>query len=418
MGAGAALILPLTLSILPSLFSEAERPRAVALAAAGAFLGLPLGPLVAGWLLTHYDWGSVFLINGPIAVLALLGIWFLVPESKDPHAPPLDWTGAVLSVVGVTAVVYGIIEAPGSGWSDPRVLAGLVGGGAVVAAFVVWEVRARSPLIDLHLFLNPRFTWSTLAFVVAGFAMMGLLFVLTPYLQIVQGTDAQGTGVRLLPMIGSIMLGAVGSDRLTARFGTRSVVAAGLLVTGSGLVVLSRAGIDTGYVLVAVSLVLSGLGLGLAMPPALDAVLASLPPSQTGVGTALSRTLQQIAASLGVAILGSLLNATYRDALAGHLAGLSARAVQAALDSVAGAAGVSAVLPVSAGASLIHSAGQAYVQGMQLVLIVCAALMVGGAALVALLLPGRAESAGGHDAGRPDLAQEVLEPAYDGALRE
>ncbi len=222
MGVGGAIIMVLSLSILPTLFAEEERPRAVALTAVGAFLGLPLGPLVAGWLLDHYAWGSVFLINAPVVVLALLGVWFLIPESKDPNAPRLDWVGAVLAVVGVSGLVYGIIEEPVNGWTDARVLAGLIGGGLMLAAFVAWDLRGRAPLVDLRLFRNPRFTWATVAFAVVGSALTGVMFILTPYLQIVQGNDAQATGIRLLPMIAGVLVGALPSDRLIGRFGARA----------------------------------------------------------------------------------------------------------------------------------------------------------------------------------------------------
>jgi len=179
MGAGAAVIMPLLLAILPTIFSEEERPRALALVGAGTFLGLPLGPLVAGWLLDHFDWGSVFLINGPVVVLALLGVWFFIPESRDLRARPLDWLGGILSVVGVTSLVFGIIEEPVHGWTDSRVLAGLIGGAVALSAFVAWEFRVRSPLIDLRLFTRPRFAFATLAFVVVGLAMTGVLFILS-----------------------------------------------------------------------------------------------------------------------------------------------------------------------------------------------------------------------------------------------
>ena len=325
MGVGGAVVLPLTLSILPTMFSEEERPRAVAVAAAAAFIGLPFGPLVAGWLLNHYDWGSIFLVNAPVVVAALLGVWFWIPESTDPEARPVDWMGAVLSAVGITALVYGIIEEPANGWTDPRVLTGLVSGAALLAGFVAHELRTRSPLFDLRLFRNPRFTWSTVAFVVVGGALVSVLFVLTPYLQVVQRTDAQGTGIRLLPMIAALVVGAGGSDRLTARLGTRVMVAGGLLVSSAGLVVLSHAGVDTGYGLIAAGLAVVGLGMGFGMPPALDAILGVLPPGETGAGTALTRALQNVGVSFGVAILGSILNAVYRGNLDGRLGGVPAQ---------------------------------------------------------------------------------------------
>ncbi|MBO0685929.1 MAG: MFS transporter, partial [Candidatus Dormibacteraeota bacterium] len=319
MGVGAAIILPLTISILPTMFSEQERPRAIAVAAVGTMLGLPLGPLVAGWLLNSFEWGTIFLINGPVVFLALLGIGFLVPESRDPHAPRLDWLGGLLAVAGVSALVYGIIDEPQNGWGDPQVLAGLLGGAALLVAFVAREVRTHAPLVDLRLFLNRRFTWATVAFVILGFGLTGMLFVLAPYLQIVQGNDAQGTGIRLLPMIAAVIAGAVGGDRLAGRLGGRVVIGGGLLVAAGGLVLLSRVGAASGYELVAAALAAMGLGIGFAMPTAQETILGALPLSQTGSGTGLSRSLQQVGASFGVAVLGSVLNSGYRAALEGHL---------------------------------------------------------------------------------------------------
>src|SRR6266566_2224248 len=206
MGVGAALILPLSLSILPSMFTADERPRAIGAAAAGTFLGLPLGPLVAGWLLTHYAWGSVFLINAPVVVIALVGIWFLVPEGKDPHPRAFDWVGGLLAVVGVTALVYGVIEQPIHGWADARVLAGIIGGAVVLTAF----------------------------------GLFGVMFILTPYIQIVLGNDAQATGIKLLPLIGGVIVGAGIGNVMAARFGARVAVSAGLASTAAALLGFSQ----------------------------------------------------------------------------------------------------------------------------------------------------------------------------------
>ncbi len=390
MGIGAAFILPLSFSILPSMFSEEERPRAVAAAAAGAFLGLPLGPLVAGYLLIHYAWGTIFLINAPVVVIALLGVWFLVPESKDPQPRRLDWIGAMLSVLGVTALVYGVIEEPVNGWTDARVLAGIVGGALLVAAFVAWELRARSPFVDLRFFLNPRFTWATIAFVVVGFGLFGVMFILTPYLQIVLGNDAQATGIKLLPMIGTVIVGAGIGNRLAARLGARVAVATGMFSSAAGLVILSRAGADTGYGLVAAGLAVIGLGMGIGFPTALDVILGTLPPARTGVGTALTRMLQQVAASFGVAILGSILNSAYQGSLAPHLAGLPSTVRDLAQGSVAGAAAVASHLPPTLAGPLIHAADAAYAQGMAEVMLVSAGLLLVATILVGLFLPAGA----------------------------
>ncbi len=389
MGVGAALILPLSLSILPSMFTEEERPRAVSAAAAGAFLGLPLGPLVAGWLLTHYAWGSVFLINAPVVVIALLGVWFLVPESKDPQPRPFDWVGGLLAVVGVTALVYGVIEQPIHGWGDPRVLVGIIGGALILAVFVVWDLRHPSPFVDLGNFRNRGFTWSTMAFVVTGFALFGVMFILTPYIQIVLGNDAQATGIKLLPLIGGVLAGAVLGNVAAARLGAKISVSAGLVVTAAGLLGFSGIGADTGYGLVAAALAVIGIGLGIALPTTLDIILGTLPPSQTGAGSALTRALQQIAATFGVAILGSILNNAYHSQIGPHLAALPARVRDLALGSVAGAHAVAAHLPAPIGAGVVRAANEAYVHGMVEVMLVSAGLVLAAAIAIAIFLPSR-----------------------------
>ena len=404
MGTGGAVILPLMLAILPTIFAEDERRRALALAGAGVFLGLPLGPLVAGYLLTHYDWGSIFLINGPVVVLALLGVGFFIPESKDAEAHRLDWIGAVLEVVGVTALVYGIIQEPLKGWTDPQVLVALVSGAILIAAFVGWELRMRVPLVDLRLFLNPRFGWATAAFAMVGFALTGALFILTPYLQVVQGNDAQATGIRLLPMIAAVFVGALASDRLTARLGTKVMVAGGLLTSAAGLALLSRVGADTGYGLVAAGLAVSGLGIALAMIPALDAILGALPAGQVGAGNALTRVLQNVGASFGVAIMGSVLNGSYRSSLSGHLVGLPSQVGDAALSGVAVAATIANRIPAPLAVPLRHAAYDAYAIGMAQVLILSAAMLAAVAVLIALFLPARAAGAAAPAEARGDEA--------------
>jgi MFS transporter, DHA2 family, multidrug resistance protein len=389
MGVGAALILPLSLSILPSMFTEAERPRAISATAAGAFLGLPLGPLVAGWLLTHYAWGSVFLINAPVVVIALLGVWFLVPEGKDPHPRPFDWVGGLLAVTGVTALVYGVIEQPIYGWTDPRVLVGVIGGALVLTAFTVWDLRHPSPFVDLRNFRSRGFTWATMAFVVTGFALFGVMFILTPYIQIVLGSDAQATGIKLLPLIGGVILGAVIGNVLAARLGAKISVSAGLVVTAAGLLAFSRIGADSGYGPVGVALAVIGIGLGIALPTTLDIILGTLPPTQTGAGSALTRALQQIAATFGVAILGSILNSAYQAQIGPQVAALPSAARAVALGSVAGAHAVAAHLPAPIGAAVVHSANDAYTHGMTEVMLVSAGLVLAAAIAIAAFLPSR-----------------------------
>jgi EmrB/QacA subfamily drug resistance transporter len=398
MGAGAALIVPLSLSILPSMFTPEERPRAISVTAAGAFLGLPLGPLVAGYLLTHYDWGSVFLINAPVVALALIGVWFLVPEGKDPQPRPFDWVGGLLAVVGVTALVYGVIEQPIHGWTDARVLGGIIGGALVLTSFVIWDLRHPSPFVDLKNFRNRGFTWATMAFVVTGFGLFGVMFILTPYIQIVLGNDAQATGIRLLPLIGGVIVGAVVGNVLAARLGARIGIPAGLAVTAAGLVGFSQIGADSGYGPVAAALVVIGVGMGIALPTSLDVILGTLPPTQTGAGSALTRALQQIAATFGVAILGSILNTAYQAKMGPQIATLPSRAREVALNSIAGAHAIAAHLPLPARTVVVRAANEAYTSGMAEVMLISAGLVLATAIAVAIFLPARIAPMDGGDA--------------------
>ncbi len=399
MGVGGAMIMPMVLALLPAIFpTPAERQRAVAVTAIGAMLGMPLGPLLAGWLLTHFDWGSVFLINGPVVAVSMIGVAFLVPQSKDPVAARIDWAGALLAAIGVASVVYGVIEQPAYGWDTP-VLAGLIGGAVLLAGFIARQLRARSPLVNLRLLRSRGFTWGSIAFAATSFTLSGMLFVLTPYLQVVQGSDAQGTGLRLLPMIGAMLAGAALSEKvLAARLGARILVPAGLLVSGAGLVVLTLVHAGSGYGIVAVALTVFGLGLGLALPLSVDAVLASLSPGETGVGNALSRTLQGVGVAFGSAILGSVLNGAYRGRLTSVLPGLPAAARTAAKASVAGAHAVAGRLPAGPGRLLIRAADHAYLYGMTQAAIISAAVLAVGALLVLLYLPGRGSSPAAADA--------------------
>ncbi len=389
MGASGAVILPLVLAILPTIFTEAERPRAVAIAGAATFLGLPLGPIVAGWLLNHFDWGSVFLINAPVAAIALVGAALFIPESRDAHAPRLDWVGALLEVAGVTGLVYGIIEQPQNGWTDPRVVLGVGGGAVLLALFVAWELTRPEPLVNLRLFAIRRFSVPTIAFIVVGFTMTGLLFVLTPYLQLVQGNDPQGTGIRLLPMIGAVIVTALATERLVARFGTRVLLTAGFSVLAAGLLLMSRLDAGTGNGPVAAALVVIGIGIALAMIPALSAILDALPETEMGAGNGLVRTLQNVGASLGVAVMGSVLNSTYRGDLGAHLGVLPTAVRDAAEKSLAGATIVGHHLPAALAGPLVRAADAAYADGMSEVLLLTVAMAAATALVVALFMPAR-----------------------------
>jgi EmrB/QacA subfamily drug resistance transporter len=385
MGIGAAVILTVPLAVLPTIVEPHERPRAIATMMVAMGLGLPLGPVVGGWLLQHFWWGSVFLINVPVGVLAIAALLVFLPNSRDVTARRSDLLGALLSTAGLVALVYGLVEAPGTGWTSGEVLGSAAIGMALLAAFAWWQGRTDHPMIDLKLFTRPRFGWGTACATIAAFAMLGLLFVLPLYLQAVRGHDPLGTGVRLLPMIGGLVIGAKLGEAATVRLGSRIPVVAGLGVILAGLGWGSTVTVGTGYGSIAGWLTLIGLGMGLTMTPAMDAALGEVPVDRAGSGSALSMALRQVGGALGVAVLGSVLNAEYTARL--DVAGLPAQLAGTARESVAAGMRVAAA---TGDRALATSAAHAYVDAMGTVMLVSAALAVIGIVVAATLLPPRA----------------------------
>ena len=397
MGLGAAALTTLGLSIIPALFPPAERARAVGVATVGIFLGLPIGPLLGGWLLDNFWWGSIFLINVPVAALAAIGLLLLVPDSRTATARRADPVGGLLSMAGLAALVYGVVQVPQVGWTDVRAVAGLVGGAVLLAVFGLVERAVPEPMLDLRLFRQRRFGLATAALTLVSLALFGLLFVIPQYLQAVAGQDAFGTGLRLLPMVLALAGGGAVADRLAGRYGQRVTIAAGLGVVAAGFGLGTLVGVDTPYGVLAATLAVVGFGFGLALPTSVDAVLGELPGDRAGAGVAVVTSLRMVAGALGVAVLPSVIAAGYHDRVAAAAAGLPAEAAAAATDSVAGAAAVADRLG-PAGDGLRTTAYNAFTDGMSLVLLASAGVAVLAAALVAAFLPGR-------PAGAPEAAQ-------------
>ncbi|MCM3556548.1 MFS transporter [Janibacter melonis] len=405
MGMGAAIMMPVAFAVLAALFGPAERGKAVSLLVMGLGIGIPLGPIIGGYLLEHFWWGSIFLINVPIAIIGAIAIAVLLPESRDPSPRRPDVLGAVLSTAGLTSLVYGVIEAPARGWSDPMTVGAITAGLAVLGAFVAWELRVRDPMIDLHLFARPQFLWASIAGVLVTFGMLGLLFVVPQYLQFVAGHDALGTGIRLLPLIGGLVVGAPAGERLAARTGYRVPVSVGLAVLSAGVAIGAFTDLRSSYGFVAAWLATAGLGIGMALAPAMDAVLDALPTEQAGSGTAITMTLRQTGGALGVALLGSLLAEGYADRV--NTVGLPVEVAAAARESIAGALAAATRLGEPALAASAHAA---YRHGMTLVLTATAITAGLSAVLTALLLPGN-PAPGGDRARRSPHATTVPDPS-------
>jgi len=388
LGLGAAVIMPLSSSVLTVLFSPDERPRALTVWVTASALGVPLGPLVGGFLLDNFWWGSVFLINVPLVAVAVTAVALWVPESHGDRTRRFDPLGVLLSTVGLVAITYGIIEAGSRGWTDARSLATIAGAVVVLAAFVGWQRRAPAPLVDLGLFRSRGFTWASILSTVASFGMFGLLFTLPQFFQAVGGQDALGTGLRLLPVIGGLLVGARLADRIVPRLGTKVVVALGLALMAVGLAVGASTGAGTGYGMVASWVSVAGVGLGFTLPPAMNAALSALSVERSGVGSGLLQALRQIGSAVGVAVLGTVLNSGYREAV--DVSNLPAEAGQAVQRSASAGTAVAAKLGDPA---LLDSVRSAFTHGMDRSLVVAAVVAAVGAALALAFLPARPERA-------------------------
>jgi EmrB/QacA subfamily drug resistance transporter len=368
-------------------FQGPERGRAIAAWAAVAGLGIILGPVLGGWLLESFWWGSIFLINVFVVVVAIGAGVVLVPESKDPEATPLDPVGAVLSIGGLVTLVYAIIEAPARGWTDPLVLTMFGLAAVLIAVFLWWETRTEHPMLQLSFFENPRFSAASIAITLVFFAMFGTVFLNTQYLQFVLGFSPLEAGFRVMP-VATMIVAAPLSARLAERFGTKRVVATGLTIVAVAMSILATITVDTGYGRVAVALAILGAGMGTAMAPATESIMGSLPLAKAGVGSAMNDTTRQIGGALGVAILGSILASSYSNAMTPVVANLPGEAAQIAGDSIGGAVAVASQIG-DAGAQLVEAASAAFIGGMEIAVWVAAGVALLGAIVTWLYLPAR-----------------------------
>jgi DHA2 family multidrug resistance protein-like MFS transporter len=394
LGLGAAALLPLSLSVLPVMFAEEERPKAVAALMVTTVVAYPIGPILGGWLLTHFWWGSVFLINLPVSVLALAAVALFLPESRSAARPRVDAGGIALSSAGLAALTYGLIDAGQHGWGSPRALAVIAAGTVLLVVFVAWERRVRrggQPLVDLSLFGSADFTWGTILATVVSFAMFGLIFATPQYFQAVLGTTPLGAGVRLLPLIAGLLAGAGAGDKLVKMAGANSVVAAGFALISAGLITGTFTTAASGYGFAVVWIAILGAGLGLALPTAMDAAIGQLSAERSGVGSAVIAAVRTVGATLGVAVLGSLLSTAYSSRL--PLPRMPAAAADVIRSSVM--AGV-AVAHKLGSPLLLGMVRSAFVHGMDVLLWACGGIGLAGIALALIFLPRRLAAADEH----------------------
>ncbi len=422
MGLGATFVMPATLSVLNAVFPPRERPQAIAAWSAVAGVGIIVGPTLGGLLLTHFWWGSVFLINVPLVVLAIAGVVAVVPETAEPSGHRLDWLGTGLIALSLVAIVDAIIEAPTRGWTAPLTLAESAAGLAAVGCFAWWELRAAHPLIDLRIFARRAFSASAAAVTVIFFALFGSLFVLTQYLQLVHGYSPLSAGVRALPFALAMGVMSPLSPVLARRIGARALIPIGMTLMGLGLLDLSTAGVHTTYPPLAVAVAIMGAGMGLVMAPASTTIMASVPSHQAGAGSAINDTIREVGGALGIAVIGSIAAGAYSARLGSALTAAHApgSVAQVATGSIAAADMLSARAGGATGAELATAAHAAFVHAMSVGLKVAAIVAVASAVAAVFALPRHrgqvtgtlAEQPGDAAAARAAADQElVAEPA-------
>jgi EmrB/QacA subfamily drug resistance transporter len=406
MGFFAALIFPTTLSIITNTFRE-RGERAAALGVWGAVVGIGVaaGPVTGGLLLEHFYWGSVFWALVPLALLAAVAAFVLVPESRDPEAPPLDLPGIGLSIAMLSLLTWTIIEAPEHGWSSAETLAGFAVVVLLLGAFIVRERRTPHPMLDVSLFRDRRFSAASGSVTITFFALFGFIFLITQYFQFIRGYGTLSTGARILPVALSIAVASVAGALLAPRIGTKIVVTTGLVLFGLSFLWISTVAVDTSYASVIVpQMVLMGLGMGLISTPATESILLVLPPARAGVGSAVNDATRELGGTLGVAVVGSVFSSVYASSLAdSDFATLSGGALAKAQDSVGAAQAISASSP-----ALGTAMQDAFMAGLQTASVVVGVLCLVGAAIALVSLPGRIRA--------PHLVPEDEASATDAAL--
>jgi EmrB/QacA subfamily drug resistance transporter len=403
LGIGGATIMPATLSIISATFPSNERPRAIALWAAVFGLGVGLGPLIGGWLLERFEWNSVFFVNLPVIVIALIGGAVTLADSRDEHAPKTDLPGVILSIAGLFSLIYGIIDAGQSGWDHPNVVMAFVAAAVLLTIFVWWENRNPNAMLPMHFFKNMSFTGANVALAFVTFSMFGSVFFLSQYLQTVQGYSTFDAGIRVLPMALMLAFAAAQSSRVAARLGTKYTVTLGILIAAGGLLFMgTQYQIDSPYSTILIGQLILAIGLGSSISPATNSIMQAVPVSKAGIGSAMNDTTRQLGGALGIAVLGTIMNNTYIQgvenlrssiAIPPALSALADQAFEAissgiqAAHIVAGRLATNPLVPADAAQTIIDTANHAFVDGMHNALLIGAVIMFFSAIFALVVLP-------------------------------
>jgi EmrB/QacA subfamily drug resistance transporter len=392
MGVGAAFIMPATLSIITNVFTEPrERAKAIGIWAGITAIGVGAGPVIGGFLLEHFWWGSVFLVNVPVAITGIVLGYFFVPESRDPSAPKLDPLGSVLSIVGLATFLWAIIEGPTHGWGSPEVVGTFVLGLMVLGAFGLWELHTPTPMLDIRFFENPRFSAASGAITITFLTLFGMIFLLTQYLQSVLQYSTVEAGAVLVPMSIVMMVFAPLSPRWVHRFGNKLVVGFGMGSAATALVLMTTLDVNSSTIHVILITLVLGMGVAHIMAPATDSIMGSVPKEKAGVGSAMNDTTRQVGGAIGVALLGSIAASSFSSHMSSQLAGkVPSSLVHAAGDSIGTALDTASRASAATGAKIAEAARTSFVAGFHTAVLVAAVILVMGAVAVLRWLPARA----------------------------
>ena len=391
MGLGGAFVLPATLAIIMNVFERQEQPKAIGIWSGAVGLAIAVGPVTGGFLLGHFWWGSVFLVNVPVVAVALVAMSFLVPDSKDPNPGRIDPGGVLLSIVGLVLLVYGIIKGGQlASFTEPEVWASIVGGLVVLILFVLHERRSDHPALDVGYFRNPRFSAAVSAIALVFFALTGVTFFIVFYTQSVRGYTPLDSGLLLLPLAAAQMIFSPRARIAVDAFGARVVCTAGLLLVSLTFLLFLLLDRSTPIWVLELLFFMQGTGMAHVMPPATVSIMSTLPREKAGSGSAINNTFRQVGGSLGVAVLGSLLSGIYRDGVANHLTVLPASARPAAGESIEATLGAAARLG-PAGRALFDPAADAFIHAMHVTAIGSSLFAFLGAVVVLLFLPGKSD---------------------------
>ncbi len=417
MGIGGAMMMPATLAIIVNVFEEKEKPKAIAIWAMMAGIGVALGPMLGGALLQNFYWGSVFLVNVPIAGIAIAASLFLVPDSRDPKSRPLDIPGALLSMGAVSALMLAIIEGPQWGATSPRLAITIATAVILGLGFVLRERQAAYPLLDFALFRLPRFSTGAAAVSLAFFSIVGFMFGFTQYLQFVQGHTPLAAGIRFLPIAGGFMFGAIASEELVRRFGTTRVVAAGLVIMTATMPLVLLWEVNTSYMVVGPIVAVIALGVGLVFAPAAEAVMGAVGAARAGVGSAMNDVTQMLAGAFSIAVVGSVMFAIYAARLGDAVASLPAEQAEVVRDSIGAAVQLAASLPQEEALALSTAAKSAFTDALGLAVLIGAGFSLVGALVVARFMPARVTNVSEDDVSTvPELELEgPPAPTYEPA---